>query len=640
MQDIYPLAPLQEGILFHHLMSEVGDTYLLPVLLEFDSRERLDRFVSALQAVIDRHDILRTGVMWEGLSAPVQVVCRRAHLAVEEVALAVGDTALQLRERFDPRRYRLDVRRAPLMGVFVAHDRAQGRWLLLHLAHHLVLDHTTLEVVFGEVQAYLLEEQARLRAPVPFRNFVVQARVGVSAEEHEAFFRGMLQDIEEPTAPFGWLDVQGDGSGIAEARVLLEEGLSRRIRERARAAGVSAASVFHLAWGQVLSRLTGHQEVVFGTVLFGRLQGGAGVEQGVGLFINTLPLRLSIGDRGVKEALRETHERLGQLLRHEHASLVLAQRCSAVATPLPLFTTLLNYRYGRVARSGADQQRAWEGMKVLSEQERTNYPVSLSVGDLGEGFGLTAQVRAEESAQRICALMGEALSGLVEALERAPERPVRAVEVLPLQERKLLLEEWNRTEAEYFVERCMHELFEEQARRRPEAMAVVYEGVSLSYEELNVRANRLAHYLRELGVQPDARVGICVERGPEMVVGLLGILKAGGAYVPLDPAYPRQRLRYLLTDSAPVLLLVDEAGREALSGQALPMPVLDLKSDAQRWAGCPVRNLSAGEIGLRSHHLAYVIYTSGSTGEPKGAHERAPRTDQPADVDAGGVWVG
>ncbi len=468
VQDIYPLAPLQEGILFHHLMRQRGDAYLTPALLAFDSRERLDRYVSALQSVIERHDILRTGVMWEGLPEPVQVVWRQAPLATEEVQLGEGDAALQLREAFDPRRYRLDVRRAPLMRVVIADDRSQGRWLLLHLAHHLAVDHTTLEVVFGEVEAYLLGQQAGLRAPVPFRNFVYQARRGVGAGEHEEFFRGMLQDIEEPTAPFGWLDVQGDGGDIAEARVLLDGSLSRRIRERARAAGVSAASVCHLAWAQVLSRLTGREEVVFGTVLFGRLQGGKGAEEGVGLFINTLPLRLSIGEQGAREALRTTHERLGQLLRHEHASLALAQRCSAVGAPLPLFTTLLNYRYSRAQQSTAEQQRAWEGMRILGGEERTNYPLGLSVDDGGDVFTLTAQVRAEESPQRICGLMREALSGSGGSSgASAGAADWSSWRYCPQQERELLLSEWNRTEVEYPSQRCIHELFEEQVRRTP-----------------------------------------------------------------------------------------------------------------------------------------------------------------------------
>ena len=256
IQDIYPLAPLQEGVLFHHLMAGQGDAYLLSALLAFDGRQRLDGFVAALQVVINRHDILRTAVVWEGLSEPVQVVWRHAALAVEEVELdaAGGDAAGQLRARFDPRRYRVDVRRAPLLRVFVAHDSARERWLLLLLHHHLVMDHTTLEVLAREVQAHVVGRTDELPAPVPFRNFVAQARLGVSAAEHEAFFRDMLGDVEEPTAPFSLLNVQGDGTKIEEARLVLAPELARRLRERARLLGVSAASLFHVAWGRVVAR--------------------------------------------------------------------------------------------------------------------------------------------------------------------------------------------------------------------------------------------------------------------------------------------------------------------------------------------------------------------------------------------------
>ena len=219
VQDIYPLAPLQEGILFHHLMGGEGDPYLLIAQMSFDSRTRLDGYLDALQAVIDRHDILRTAVLWEGLPEPVQVVRRRATLHVEEVELdpAAGDISEQLYTRFHPRRFRIDVRQAPLLHLYIAHDRKKQRWLMLQLLHHLVGDHTTLEVMYAEVQAYLLGRQASLPPPLPFRNLVAQARLGLSREEHESFFRKMLGDVDEPTAAFGLLDAQGDGSGIEGA---------------------------------------------------------------------------------------------------------------------------------------------------------------------------------------------------------------------------------------------------------------------------------------------------------------------------------------------------------------------------------------------------------------------------------------
>ncbi len=306
----------------------------------------------------------------------------------------------------------------------------------------------------------------------------------------------------------------------------------------ARKLGVSAASVFHVAWAQVLGRASGREDVVFGTVLFGRMQGGEGADRVMGLLINTLPVRIGVGEEGAEESVRRTHGQLGELMRHEHASLALAQRCSGVAAPAPLFTALLNYRHSQnlVQTRSVEEESAWEGIEVLRGEERTNYPLTLSVDDLGEEFVLTAQVEAPIDPRRVCGFMQRAVEGLVEALEREPGKAIRSIDVLPEWERRQVVEEWNRTEAEYPSEECIHELFERQAERTPQAVAVVCEGNHLSYGELNARANRLAHYLREKGVRAGRASSHLLERGPEMVVAELAILKAGGAYVPLDPA--------------------------------------------------------------------------------------------------------
>jgi hypothetical protein len=237
-----------------------------------------------------------------------------------------GDMAGQLYERYHPRRYRLDVRQAPLLHGWRGQDGKSGRWLLLLLCHHLALDHTTLNLVVEEIQALLEGKEEQLAVPQPYRNYVAQTRLGVKREEQEAFFRGLLGDVEEPTAPFGLRNVQGDGSGVVEARQLVEAGLAGRLRGAARRLGVSAASVCHLAWGLVVGRASGRQDVVFGTVLLGRLQGGAGAERVLGMFINTLPVRLRVGAASVEESLRGMQEQLAELLRHEHAPLALAQR--------------------------------------------------------------------------------------------------------------------------------------------------------------------------------------------------------------------------------------------------------------------------------------------------------------------------
>src|SRR6185312_5147061 len=246
---MYGLAPLQAGILFHHLMSPQADAYVLPTLLGFDSAERLEGFVAALQQVIQRHDILRTAVVWEGLPEPVQVVWREALLRVEEVERVRGSGGDLQRLRGHFARYgRIErVDEAPLLRAYKAYDEDEDRWLLQLLSHHLVVDHTTQEVLLREVQAHLLGEQGKLASPVRYREFVAQSRWGVSEAEHEEYFRGVLGEVREPTAPLGLMDVRGDGREVRESRVRLTARLSGQLRRVARQHGVSAASVCHVA---------------------------------------------------------------------------------------------------------------------------------------------------------------------------------------------------------------------------------------------------------------------------------------------------------------------------------------------------------------------------------------------------------
>ncbi|OFA06940.1 non-ribosomal peptide synthetase [Duganella sp. HH101] len=614
--DIYPLAPLQEGILFHHLMNANGDAYLRPMLIGFDSRARLDAFLGALQQVIDRHDILRTGVLWEGLPEPVQVVLRHAPLVIDELAFdtEAGDVGEQLQLRNDPHRFRIDVSAAPLLRGFIAEDAPNARWLLQLWSHHLVSDHTTLALMVGEIQVLMDDRLAPLPVPLPFRDFVAVARLGVPQAQHEAFFSDMLGDVDEMTAPFGLTDVLGDGARIAEARRQLDPELALRIRQQARRLGASAASIMHLAWAQVLAKASGRDDVVFGTVMFGRMQGGSGIAGVFGMFINTLPLRIRVGRQGAQAGVRATHALLTRLIRHENASLALAQRCSGVAAPSPLFSSVFNYRHSGAPAAGAgaeqDPSRWAHGVQVLDAVERTSYPFDFSVDDLGTGFGLVAQVAEEVGAERVCDYMQTALENLVAALEQAPDTALSTIEVLPPRERQYALSRWNDTSADYPGWTTVHQLFEEQVARTPDAIALVFKEASLSFAQLNARANQFAHHLRELGVVADARVALCADRSLDMVVGMIAVLKAGGAYVPLDPAWPADRIAYVLADAAPVALLCQRHLADALPPFAGPLVDLDTPP-GQCGDHNPVH-------ATRGANLAYVIYTSGSTGQPKG----------------------
>ena len=615
IQDIYPLAPLQEGILFHHLLNRRGgDAYARAMLFSFSTRQRLSEFVRAMQTIIDRHDILRTAVMWEQLPRPVQVVFRQVVLPVEELALDPAcDVLEEFKERMKPERQRLDLRQAPLMRLETAPDQ-RGTWYALIQTHHLVCDNQSLDILTTELVEHLQGKSASQIEALPYRNYVAQALTHARTHNAEGFFRDKLGDIEEPTAPFGLMDVRGDGGQLEESCRKLEPALAAHVRFQARRLGASAATLFHAAWALVVSRVSGRDDVVFGTVLLGRLQGSAGAQRTLGMFINTLPLRLRLRGITSAELVEQTQRELVELLEYEQSSLAVAQRCSGVPGAVPLFNTLLNYRHNI---EGSDKRWANDmGIKEIGGQGGTNYPITLSVDDLGNGFELIAQTDRRIDPGRIVGYMYEALRTLVESLERGPKTLALSLGILPEEERRRVVEEFNPTQVTYPQDRLIHDLFEDQVERSPDAVAVVYESQSLTYAQLNSRASQLARYLIRSGVGPDERVGICVERGLEMVTGLLGILKAGGGYVPLDPSYPVERLQYMLEDASPKVLLTQARLMESLPFSEAKVIALD--AQWSEIAQLPTTDQDAATLSLTGHNLAYVIYTSGSTGKPKG----------------------
>ncbi|XP_055309885.1 uncharacterized protein LOC129573419 [Sitodiplosis mosellana] len=612
IQDIYGLAPLQHGMLFHHLMAKQGDPYLIVSRLSFIDRNILERYADALEQVMRRHEILRTVFFCEGLNEPVQVVLRQVPSLLTKITLnGCSEPVLEQVSYFiDPRHYRLDLTQAPLLRL-VASQTSEGSWVALQLMHHIIGDHSTLERLQKEIHSIFDGQSENLTAPTPFRQAVAQARLGVKPAEHTRFFSEMLGNIDEPTMPFGLSHDGWDGTDGNEAQLKLSHELFIQLGKHARNLRVSLASVCHLAWAQVLARASGREAVVFGTVLLGRLQAGEGNDSAMGPMINTLPIRIDIDDTSVKTAVRHTHTRLSALLAHEHAPLVLAQRCSGVPAGMPLFNALLNYRNSQKIDRAIT---SLAGVGFLGSEVRTNYPVTISLDDNNSTLSLSVQVVSLMSAVRISTYMQQALVSLVNALTHTPQKPIRSLSVMPPEEGTMLLHTWNQTMVSYSPDFCLHQLFEAQVERTEHAIAVECKGETLNYTELNIQANRLAHYLIEWGVKPDDRIAVCVQRNLALIIAMLGILKAGGAYVPLDPAYPSQRLTNILHDANPILLLTDATGQEALGYHQIP--VLELHKPLP--VDLPNDNPDVIKLRLTPNHLAYVIYTSGSTGKPKG----------------------
>ena len=500
IQDIYPLAPLQEGILFHHLLGQKGDTYIATTLFQFSSRPELDAFISALQGVVDRHDVLRTAVLWEDLPQPVQVVWRRARLPIDEIELDRDrDSVEQLEERMTTQNERLELRQAPLMRLEVAADVQGAQWYALLHSHHLAGDRVSLEIITSEVMAHHRGRANELPRPVPYRNHVAQTLAQRSSEEAKTFFRKRLGHIDEPTAPFGILDVHGDGRQVAEATRQIDGRLAERVRSQAKRLKVSVATLLHAAWGLVVSVTSGRAEVVFGTVLSGRMQDTSESQHAIGMLINTLPLRLRLQDLTVGELVQQTQRELMELVKYEQFSLTSAQRCSSVSGSAPLFTALLNY-----TQSAPNSEAGWVSvaseMRVLGSRWRTNYPFALSVEDDGEGFALIAQTDRRIDPYRLLDYLRTALQSLVESVDESLQIPALALAVLPENERRQVTEIFNATRVALPRNRLVHGMFEDQVKRTPAAIALLY-------EQQNAHRMRISNARAKPGCAASERTG-------------------------------------------------------------------------------------------------------------------------------------
>ncbi len=617
IQDIYPLAPLQEGILFHHLLQQEGDAYITQNLMCFTDRKTLEAFIASLNLVIARHDILRTSVFWQDLPKPVQVVQRHVEFALEWLdcpkseAGQSPDIAEYLTAYVAPEHYRMDIQQAPLLRGMAIEEPELGKCWLQLASHHLIMDHTSLEVLVDEVRQIQSGNEAQLPEPIPFRHFVSLAQQGKTPEQHRAFFTELLGDVTSPTAPYDLVDVQGNGANIIKSEQQLSEALAKQIRELAVQYEVSSAAVFHLAWAMVLSKLTGNADPVFGTVLFGRMQGGENIATAVGMFINTLPVRFRLSDIDVATGLQQAHLTLTELLSHETASLSLAQECSGIAKGTTLFSTLLNYRYSPSAKG---DQEVLPGLEILSSEERTNYPIGMSIDDQGDGFSLVAQSVASVDPSQLCQYLQRALETIVQSSKEhlVKAGAQRLCDLSLLSEQEWATQHGWSLNSQTEQHTPVHVQFARHAMLQPEAVAISFAGVEMSYAELNQQANQLAHYLIAQGISAESRVAVAMARSHEMIIAILAVMKAGALYIPLDLDYPQERLSYISQNSDVSLILTHQGAEQK---------VADIQVATAVWQELELDSYPVTDPELAYHQaqLAYVIYTSGSTGLPKGA---------------------
>ncbi|HEX2077289.1 MAG TPA: condensation domain-containing protein, partial [Longimicrobium sp.] len=514
----------------------------------------------ALGEIVRRHEALRT-VFPEVDGSPVQVIAPFGAFAlpVEDLsALSEADREAAVRRRAgEEARRPFDLSAGPLFRASLLRLHAEDHVLLLSM-HHIVSDGWSMGVLFRELSALYEAYREGRESPLP--------ELGVQYADYAVWQREQLEGALEQQLGY-WRERLADVPALLELptdhprpAVQTFRGASERVQlprevlERLRALGRQESATLYMvvlsAFQVLLSKYSGSEDVVVGSPIAGR--GRHEVEGLIGFFVNTLVLRTDVsGDPSFRELLGRVRE--VTLGAYEHQEVPF-ERLVAELSPerslshSPLFQVAFTVDNAQDAGGGL---AGLSGQGVGTELEVAKFDLSLSLTETAQGLrGWLSYSTDLFERGTIVRMLGH-LARVLEQVAADADVRLSQLELLGESERALVLEEWNRTEAEYPADRCIHELFEVQAARTPDAVAVVCEDETLSYAALNARANRLAHHLRALGVRPDARVAICVERGPEMIAGLLAILKAGGAYVPLDPAYPADRLRYMLEDSAP-----------------------------------------------------------------------------------------
>jgi amino acid adenylation domain-containing protein len=398
-----------------------------------------------------------------------------------------------------------------------------------------------------------------------------------------------------------------------EQQLRLSAELTASLRRFARHEQITPNTLVQGAWSLLLSRYSGEEDVVFGTTLSGRSAPLPDIETMVGLFINTLPVRVRVtGDQTVSKWIRELHAQQVELQLYDYSPLVEIQGWGDVPRGLPMFESLLVFE-NLPSDSSLGQKTGSLGIRPVRRLlQQTGYPLGLVVMPGHEWVLKLVYDSSRLEAATVSQMLRHLQAALVE-MTAHPDQRLANISLMNQAERQQVLVEWNATTTERLPDACIHQLVEAQVERTPDAIALSFGDQSLSYREFNRRANQLAHHLRGLGVRPEVRVGLYLERSLEMVIGVVGVLKADGAYVPLDPATPPDRLAFMLQDAQVHVLLTQSNLRARLARQ--PMPILCLDSN---WSGVANQPGHNPESGAAAGSLAYVIYTSGSTGQPKG----------------------
>ena len=617
-EDVYELSPLQEGMLFHTIR-DVGVGMYINQAVSTMEDVNVEALRDAWQKVLDRHSSLRTSFQWEEHDDPLQVVHKNVDVPFtsfdwREFSSTVQESKLR-KFLFEERTQGFNLSVAPLFRLSLIRI-SETTWYSIFCQHHIVLDGWSGNLLLGEVKEFYdaacRDKAVNMPDPVPYSVYIEWLKKQ-DLSKAESFWRHHLKGISSPTPLPMDKGLHGDKSAhidFGSWSVSIDAIATQQLQLTAQKSHVTINTLILAAWAIVLSRYSDETDVLFGTLVSGRPPSLDNVESIVGMFLNTIPFRVSVSpDMPLKDWLNELQHSQVELQDYEHSSLRMVQDWSEIPRGTELFGSMISRRDTSGPSTGSKKPKDPKQSKKTNIQQ--NYPFLIEVAAQDEVELIVTYDSNRFDASAVIRVM-EQLRTALEGMSENLELPVSDLSLLPHEEYNWVTDSWNNTQAPYPADKCLHELFEQQVEKAPDAIAVSYQEQQLTYEEFNQQANGLANYLRSNDVGPGDLVGLCIERSLEMAIGLMAILKAGAAFVPLAPDYPRERLSFMLQNSHAKALLTREELQGHLPSEGIKVICLDKNNGEWTAQKENLENLTTPE------HLAYILYTSGSTGLPKG----------------------
>ena len=611
IEDILPLTSTQDGMLFYYLKNKGTEEYHEQLILDLSGEIDSENIKRAWEAVTANNEMLRTVYRWDKLDHPVQIVLKEHKIPFKEFDLskAKGNEKSRALEKIitDDKKEEIDLSTAPLRITLCMLKENNCKMIISN--HHILYDGWSNGIILDEfMQSY--EAIANGKVPskiskVKFKEFIKYNRalsMKMQSEYWKGYFEGYNYEKQLIIA------LKNKAKLTKHYQYSFDIELCTKIKEYAKKEKVTASAVLYCAWGILLHRYSGLNDIVFGTTVSGRNSLNKDYSKVVGLFINTVPIRIKLNkDTKFSKLVQEVEQGLIEREEFESTPLVEIRKSSGIRNDEDILETIV-----AVENYPLDIDKHNRGkLKVNSYDilESTNYNLALGIS-LFDNIILNFDYNQNEIEDNFISSMGSHFENIISSIMSCGDISLSEIEMLSEKEKKKLLYEFNDTYVEYPKDKTIYELFEEQAEKTPDKIAIADKDKQLTYKEINEKANCLAGYLRENGVGPDVIVGIAVERSLESIVGILAVLKAGGAYLPIEPSYPKERIEYILKDSTAKILI---AKKDLIKEIEFSGKFIDVNKD-EYYRG----NSNNPECINKMSDLAYIIYTSGSTGKPKG----------------------